>query len=276
MGQGIAIALAGTGCRVTLLARSPRPAPEPLAVVTPPWSAAIRAASLLVIATPDDAIEAAAHAIAGLEAVGGDHVVLHLSGLLDRRVLAPLSPSQAALGSFHPLQTVSDPRSAPERLVGAFAAVEGDPRAVKAAESVADRLGMHAVRVNATTKPLYHAAAVIAGNAPAVLADVAARLARSAGIAPELAARMYLPLIAGAVENLREATPAAALTGPARRGDLATLRTHLAALPPDVAPLYRVLGLEAVRLASHAGLDEASVAAVRALLQEHPVTGGEP
>jgi predicted short-subunit dehydrogenase-like oxidoreductase (DUF2520 family) len=86
---------------------------------------------------------------------------------------------------------------------------------------------------------------------------------------------MYLPLMAGAVENLRRSAPAAALTGPVRRGDLDTLRAHLAALPPDAAPLYRVLGLEAVRLAASAGLDAASVAAVRALL-ESPATGGEP
>jgi predicted short-subunit dehydrogenase-like oxidoreductase (DUF2520 family) len=275
MGQGIAIALAGSGCRVTLLARTRRRVPEPLALVTPPWAAALRDASLLLIATPDDTVEAAAREVAGLEAVGRAHVVLHLSGLLDQRVLAPLSATEAALGSFHPLQTISDPRSAPDRLAGSFAVVEGDLRALRAGEALAARLGMQAVRVNATAKPLYHAAAVIAGNYPAVLAAVAERLAGSAGIAPELAARMYLPLMAGAVENLRRSAPAAALTGPVRRGDLDTLRAHLAALPPDAAPLYRVLGLEAVRLAASAGLDAASVAAVRALL-ESPATGGEP
>ena len=39
---------------------------------------------------------------------------------------------------------------------------------------------------------------------------VAERLARAAGIAPSLAGRIYLPLLAGAVENLRTAGPAAA------------------------------------------------------------------
>jgi predicted short-subunit dehydrogenase-like oxidoreductase (DUF2520 family) len=86
---------------------------------------------------------------------------------------------------------------------------------------------------------------------------------------------MYLPLLAGAAENLLAVGPGQALTGPVRRGDLETLRRHLAALPPDVQPLYRGLGLEAVQLAAAAGLDAASVTAVRRLL-ESLSPGGQP
>jgi predicted short-subunit dehydrogenase-like oxidoreductase (DUF2520 family) len=275
MGQGIAIALGAVGGRVTLLGRSPRPIPAPLTLATPPWTAVIRDAGLLLIATPDDAIPAAARDVAALDAVRQHQVVLHLSGLLDRTALAVLQPTGAALGSFHPLQTVADPASAPRRLAGACAGVEGDARAIEAGERLARLLGMRPVRIAAAAKPLYHAAAVIAGNYPAALASVAERLARAAGIAPELAGRMYLPLIAGAAENLLAVGPGQALTGPVRRGDLETLRRHLAALPPDLLPLYRVLGLEAVQLAAAQGLDEASAAAVRRVLEQSS-PGGEP
>jgi predicted short-subunit dehydrogenase-like oxidoreductase (DUF2520 family) len=275
MGQGIAIALGAVGGRVTLLGRSPRPIPAPLTLATPPWTAVIRDAGLLLIATPDDAIPAAARDVAALDAVRQHQVVLHLSGLLDRTALAVLQPTGAALGSFHPLQTVADPASAPRRLAGACAGVEGDARAIEAGERLARLLEMRPVRIAAAAKPLYHAAAVIAGNYPAALASVAERLARAAGIAPELAGRMYLPLIAGAAENLLAVGPGQALTGPVRRGDLETLRRHLAALPPDLLPLYRMLGLEAVQLAAAQGLDEASAAAVRRVLEQSS-PGGEP
>ena len=250
MGQGIAIALGAVGGRVTLLGRFPRSIAAPLTLATPPWTAVIRDAGLLLIATPDDAIPAAARHVAGLDAVQQHQVVLHLSGLLDRTALAALETTGAALGSFHPLQTIADPASAPRRLAGACAGVEGDARAVEAGEELARLLGMQPVTIAAAAKPLYHAAAVIAGNYPAVLASVAERLARAAGIAPALAGRMYLPLIAGAAENLRAEGPGQALTGPVRRGDLETLRRHVAALPPDLLPLYRVLGREAVQLAA--------------------------
>ena len=267
MGQGIAIALAAAGRPVTLLARSPRPVIHPLTLDARPWAAAVGDASIVLIATPDDAVEAAAQSLAEEGAVQAKHAVLHLSGLLDRAALAPLESTGAALGSFHPLQTISDPRSAPHRLAGAWAGVEGDPRARRAGEEVARMLGMRAVQLQAASKPLYHAAAVIAGNAPAVLAALAERLAQAAGIAPELAASMYLPLIAGAVENLRAAGPAAALTGPVRRGDVDTVRRHLAALPAEAIPIYRLLGLEAVALATLQGLDSGAARALRRLLR---------
>jgi predicted short-subunit dehydrogenase-like oxidoreductase (DUF2520 family) len=275
MGQGIAIALGGIAGRVSLLGRSPRPLAAPLTLSTPPWTAVIRDADLLLIATPDDAVPAAASQVAELDAIRPHQVVLHLSGLLDRTALAVLESSGAGLGSFHPLQTIADPRSAAQRLNGACAGVEGDARAIETGQNLARLLGMHPVRIAAAAKPLYHAAAVIAGNYPAVLAALAERLARAAGIPPDTAGRMYLPLLAGAAENLLTVGPGKALTGPVRRGDLETLRRHLAALPPDVQPLYRGLGLEAVQLAAAAGLDAASVTAVRRLL-ESLSPGGQP
>jgi predicted short-subunit dehydrogenase-like oxidoreductase (DUF2520 family) len=275
MGQGIAIALGGIVERVSLLGRSPRPIAAPLTLRTPPWTAVIRDADLLLIATPDDAVPAAASQVAELDAVRQHQVVLHLSGLLDRTALAVLESSGAGLGSFHPLQTIADPGSAAQRLTGACAGIEGDARAIETGELLARLLGMHPVRIAAAAKPLYHAAAVIAGNYPAVLAALAERLARAAGISPENAGRMYLPLLAGAAGNLLAVGPGPALTGPVRRGDLETLRRHLAALPPDVQPLYRALGLEAVQLAAAAGLDARSVAAVRRVL-EGLSSGGQP
>jgi predicted short-subunit dehydrogenase-like oxidoreductase (DUF2520 family) len=275
MGQGIAIALGGIVERISLLGRSHRPIAAPLTLKTPPWTAVIRDADLLLIATPDDAVPAVASQIAELDAVRPHQVVLHFSGLLDRTALAVLESSGAGLGSFHPLQTIADPGSAAQRLTGACAGVEGDARAIETGEILARLLGMHPVRIAAGAKPLYHAAAVIAGNYPAVLAALAERLARAAGISPETAGRMYLPLLAGAAENLLAVGPGQALTGPVRRGDLETLRRHLAALPPDVQPLYRALGLEAVQLAAAAGLDAPSVAGVRRVL-EGLSPGGQP
>src|SRR3989475_4766774 len=50
-------------------------------------------------------------------------------GVQGREALRSLEPCGAALGSIHPLQTIADPERAPERLRGAWAAVEGMPAA---------------------------------------------------------------------------------------------------------------------------------------------------
>ena len=65
-------------------------------------------ADLILIATPDDAIEPVARDLAG---IGGSEwrgkIVLHTSGALDRTALGPLAELGASTGSIHPLQTFS-------------------------------------------------------------------------------------------------------------------------------------------------------------------------
>ena len=81
----------------------------------------------------------------------------------------------------------------------------------------------------------------MAANYTVALAGVAERLAIEAGVPRDIAERLYLPLIRGAVANL-EAGPVAALTGPVRRGDVRTVEAHLSALTSNDRELYRLLG----------------------------------
>jgi predicted short-subunit dehydrogenase-like oxidoreductase (DUF2520 family) len=254
MGRGLAVALEQAGIGVRLLGRS-RGADE------------VRNAGLVLLATPDDAIGNVAADLARDQAVAEHQVVLHLSGLLDRLALQPLACTGAGLGSFHPLQSIADPASAPSLLRGAYAGLEGDERALAAGEGLAQVLGMRPVRLARGTKPAYHAGAVMASNYAVVLAAVAERLARRAGVPAADARSLYLPLMRGTVANL-ELGPAEALTGPIRRGDEATVRRHLAALTSPERRLYRELGLVALRLAREAGLGEASADAVERALAE--------
>jgi predicted short-subunit dehydrogenase-like oxidoreductase (DUF2520 family) len=267
MGQGLGLTLHGRGYDVTLLARTRHPVIAPLTVHQGIRADAIRPAGLVLLAVPDDAVRPVASELAAERAVGADHVVLHVSGLLDRSALAALDEFGAGLGSFHPLQTIADPASAPDRFAGAYAGIEGDERALAAGERLAAALRMQTVRLAAAAKPAYHAGAVAAANYTVALAGLAQRLAQSAGIPAPVASRIFLPLLRGAVANL-ELGPAAALTGPVRRGDVRTIRAHLAALGPDDRELYRWLGLAALRLARDAGLDPASADEVERVLRE--------
>jgi predicted short-subunit dehydrogenase-like oxidoreductase (DUF2520 family) len=71
------------------------------------------------------------------------------------------------------------------------------------------------------------------------------------------------------VENLTRQSPSEALTGPIRRGDLATVRTHLEALTSDDRGLYARLGLEALALARSAGLEPARADAMERVLRDY-------
>jgi predicted short-subunit dehydrogenase-like oxidoreductase (DUF2520 family) len=251
IGQGLALTLRGRD--VCLVSRQGHPVAAPLRLYPGTRAEAVAKGALLILAVPDDAVTAVAADLAAEGSVGADHTVLHLSGLLDREALAPLVRTGAALGSFHPLQTIADPASAPQRLAGAYAGLEGDHRAIEVGEQLAQALRMLPVRLPADGKAAYHAGAAMVANYTVALFGVAERLAVEAGVPPETAARLYLPLLRGTAANL-ESGPVTALTGPLRRGDVRTIRAHLAVLSGADARLYRVLGLEALRLARQAGL----------------------
>jgi len=189
---------------------------------------------LVLLATPDAAVAEVAAAIEP----NPDTVVAHLSGSLG---LAPLAdhPRRAVL---HPLVALPDPERGEARLVGAWfgLAVDGDPLV----EEVVAELHGQIVRVAEGDWARYHAAAVIAANHLVALLGQVERVAASVG-AP-LAA--YLDLARGALDDVADLGPAAALTGPVRRGDTDTVRRHLDALPEAERSAYRALAEEAARL----------------------------
>ena len=268
-GVGLALALAQAGYQVRLHGRSKKPVPKPLTLTVGPADeppAWIAQAGVVVLAVKDDAIRPLAEALARAGAIGADQVVLHLSGVQGQEALGPLVSSRAALGSLHPLQTISDPERAPDRLRGAWAAVEGMPRAVQAAEGLAQDLGMHPFRIPSKAKPVYHAGAVFASNYFVVVEAVAQRLLRHAGLSDAEAWQALRPLVEGTFQNLTHQEPLAALTGPVARGDEATIQRHLESLTRDDALLYRALGRAALELAEKRGMDEATAARVAAAL----------
>jgi predicted short-subunit dehydrogenase-like oxidoreductase (DUF2520 family) len=161
---------------------------------------------------------------------------------------------------------VAEAATAAERLKGAYVGIEGDDRALTAAERLANTLRMIPVRIPAAAKPAYHAGAAFVANYTVALVGVAERLARAAGVPEDIAARIYLPLLGGAVANLNSLGPAASLTGAVRRGDEQTIRAHLTALGPDDRILYRTVARAAVTLAREAGLNESAVERIEAAL----------
>jgi len=280
-GTGLALGLARAGHTVFLHGRRPRPVPPPLSLTVAPdgappaWLADV---DVLLLAVRDDAIRALAGVLQESGRIQAAHTVLHLSGVLGQEALAPLLPSRAALGSLHPLQTIAEPERTPERLRGAWAAVEGMPRAVERAEALAHVLGLRPFRVAPGVKAVYHAGAVFASNYFVVVEAVAQRLLRHAGLSDAEAWQALLPLVRGTFDNVTRDGPGAALTGPIRRGDVATVARHLSALTLDDASLYRALGRAALELAQKQGMDAETAARVAAALDTEvpPVLRAKP
>jgi len=259
-GIGLALALTQAGYTVRLHGRKKKKVPSPLTLTVgdgegpPDW---IASAGIVILAVRDDGIRPLAAALAAARAITAAHVVLHLSGVQGQEALGALVSSRAALGSFHPLQTIVEPERAPARLKGSWAAVEGMPRAVEAAERLAQDIGMRPFRIATKAKAIYHAGAVFASNYLVVVEALAQRLLRHAGLTDADAWAALRPLVDGTLENLGRIEPKDALTGPIARGDTATIMRHIESLTFDDGRLYRELGRAALELAQKSGMDEA-------------------
>jgi predicted short-subunit dehydrogenase-like oxidoreductase (DUF2520 family) len=200
-------------------------------------SGAARGVDVLVIATPDDAI---AEVAAAVEPVAGT-TVAHLSGSLGLDALRP-HPQRAAV---HPLVPLPNGEVGAARLSsGVTFAVAGAP----AAREIAECLGGRVVEVADGDRAAYHAAACIAANHVVALLGQVERVAATVGLDLE----SFLPLARAAVEDVAALGAGAALTGPARRGDWATLSRHLDALPEGERAGYQAGAALATRLAQAA------------------------
>lgn len=204
--------------------------------------------SALFLAVPDEVVPEMAYTVAAQGPAPPGCAAFHLSASLPTDVLAPLHQQGYAVGSFHPLQAVTHPVSAADRLPGSYIAVIGSPEAVAVARRIASALGSPLLDVPAARRPLFQAATVMASNYLPALLDLAARLMERAGVDSDEAVPALLPLVDGTLRSIGERGLAASVRGPIAAGDVETVSLHLRAMDPDDRRLYAMFGTELVRL----------------------------
>jgi predicted short-subunit dehydrogenase-like oxidoreductase (DUF2520 family) len=212
-------------------------------------------ASNLLIAVTDRAIRDVAEVLAETDGTG--KVAVHTCGAHGPEVLDVMRTQGFDCGVMHPLQTVPTPEQGLVGLPGAPFGISGDSRAVEWAEAMIAALDGISLRVAADRFAMYHAGAVLAGNGAFALVDTAVRLLHEAGIEPARALEALAPLCRRSMDNaLTLGGPA--LTGPVARGDVDTVKAHLAALTGDrhAAALYTATSLALVDVAKTKGTRE--------------------
>jgi predicted short-subunit dehydrogenase-like oxidoreductase (DUF2520 family) len=235
-GSALAIAAHEAGYRVSAVASRRAEMARRLAgtvggrtVATP--LDAVLAADVTLLAVPDGAITSVAAAIASRGPSLLDHGVVHLGARFGTEVIASLGGLGAEVGVLHPLQALAGPASA-SLLSGASFRIDATGTLRERLLELVAALGARPLEIDPAQAPLYHAAAVLAGNAPLALLAEATRLLEAAGVERAAAHEALAALLEGAAHNARGAGPAAALTGPVARGDTDAITAHLDALAP--------------------------------------------
>jgi predicted short-subunit dehydrogenase-like oxidoreductase (DUF2520 family) len=232
------------------------------------------------LAVPDDAILTVASELA--ERLGPSlqgKLAVHSSGLAALTVLDPLRAAGAHVMSLHPLQTLVG-ETAGEVFAGVpFAVTTHDETDLVFGSGLVERLGGLPFALKDEQKPLYHLAAAVASNLLVALESQAIELMNAAiGAASTVSGtvaaddveglRVLAPLVRTTATNLLALGPEKALTGPLARGDVSTVRAHLALLeryPPRLRAAYSTLSLQALALAAPR-LDDDTVRTLRELL----------
>ncbi|MHB0969701.1 MAG: DUF2520 domain-containing protein [Thermoanaerobaculia bacterium] len=225
----------------------------------------VASSGMVLVAVSDEQLEEVARRAV---AAGHERAVafFHPAGAATSDVFAP-----AALRfSLHPLRALPLPGSEIS-LDGALFAFEGEPGTEAIARRIVDEAGGRFGTLPKSGKILYHAAAVLASNHVALLADVARDLfaeSRIEGWSDENVA----DLARSAIGNWAGAPRGGEFTGPAARGDRTTIEAHLSALArePEVRELYVALTRELARRAAARAPHRDEIEALRAWLASLP------
>jgi predicted short-subunit dehydrogenase-like oxidoreductase (DUF2520 family) len=204
-------------------------------------TAVARDCDVLLLTVPDDMLDNVVTQLSASGAIHEGQLVVHTSGSHGLRVLEPATRVGARPVALHPAMTFSGTAIDLDRLADCVFGVTAGPDERVWAAGVVAELGGTVMWVPEELRGLYHAGLAHGANHLVTLVTQAMELLGAAGAADPAA--ILRPLLQAALDNAL-AEGDSALTGPIVRGDVNTVRAHLAEVArtaPDTLPSYVAL-----------------------------------
>ncbi|PWG81891.1 Rossmann-like and DUF2520 domain-containing protein, partial [Pararcticibacter amylolyticus] len=191
---------------------------------------------IYILSVPDDAIRDVAAAFPFR-----DKLIVHTSGTTGLEILEGVSSMS---GVFYPLQTFSKQKGVNFREIPVV--VEGSSdELTETLLAFAESISGTVYAVDSEKRKVLHLAAVIACNFSNHLYALAEKILQE----EQLDFNLIRPLIRETADKAMLFSPAEVQTGPARRKDMNTIRTHLSLLEKDenLYQIYRLLSEDILR-----------------------------
>ncbi len=201
-------------------------------------TAVARACDLLLLTVPDDMLANVVAMLSASGAIRSGQYVAHTSGRHGLEVLGPAAGRGAHVLALHPAMTFTGTQRDLSRLPGCVFGVTSAPDTAELADRLVADLGGTPARIPEELRTLYHAGLAHGANHLVTLVAQSMDLLRAAGV-DEPAATLR-PLLSAALDNAL-CSGDEALTGPIVRGDVETVRGHLAEIAahgPDALESY--------------------------------------
>lgn len=205
----------------------------PTTLATDQWELLPGNADLYVLAVSDGAIPEVAQALSA--AVGENLLVVHTSGATPSTVLADFF---GQYGVFYPLQSFSEGRNV-DFLEIPICIDASTPDLLASLSAVAKKISTKVYELTDEQRSQLHVAAVFANNFVNYLLGVSHQILQEAQIPKEILFR----LIRETIEKLETGHAHAMQTGPAIRGDAATIARHEILLEnkPEALAIYQLI-----------------------------------
>lgn len=197
-----------------------------------------RASDVLLLTVPDDMLDNVVNVLAASGALRPGQYVVHTSGRHGLAVLDAARAVGARVVALHPAMTFTGTAVDLDRLAGCVFGLTAGAEERALAEALVADLGGRSMWVPEEMRTLYHAGLAHGANHLVTLVSEAMEMLAAAGA--DDPAGTLRPLLTAALDNAL-AQGDAALTGPIVRGDLGTVRAHLADLAanaPHTLPSY--------------------------------------
>lgn len=207
----------------------------------------IEHSDILIISTPDDVLPGLWSKLRKLELTG--RIVVHLSGSLSSDIFEGIGQKGASGYSVHPMFAFSGRDGSFDGLQDAFFTLEGPDERMEEVRELFHTTGNRTLVIETEHKTRYHASNVMVSNLVIALISSGCGSFEKCGIAEADPLEALLPLIRFNIENISAKGLAGALTGPAERNDVNTVRKHLDVLDEEEKALYILLTKKLATLA---------------------------
>ena len=177
----------------------------------------------------------------------------HCSGSLTSSIFENSSKINAEACSFHPMYAIADKMNSYKDLTNASFTFEGNDDAYACFSSLKYILPNYIGKLDASKKTLYHAACVFFSNLVVGVARDGENILRECGLDEEFAKNAWHALFIDNAKNIVEKGTTDALTGPAERADISTIKSHITELGvtenKDILSTYCTLTKSIVEIA---------------------------
>jgi predicted short-subunit dehydrogenase-like oxidoreductase (DUF2520 family) len=232
-------------------------------------TAVARTCDVLMLTVPDDMLGNVVSQLAASGVLRSGQYVVHTSGSHGLHVLEPAALLGARVVALHPALTFTGTARDLDRLATCVFGVTAGLEERAWAQDLVAELGGEVMWVPEDRRSLYHAGLAHGANHLVTLVSQAMELLGAAGA--DDPAGVLRPLLVAALDNAL-AEGDAALTGPIVRGDVKTVRAHLAeitAAAPDTLPSYVALARATLdRVVTDGRVLPIRAAAIRRVLDE--------